>query len=118
MVVLIVGVILGTAIGYFATQNTIPVTIQIGEYAFVDIPLYLVIVASLVAGILVSWILYLARMVSSRTTGYGRDYVAMRRARRMAADLEQRVQELEAENVQLRSDHHASPLRSPHHTLS
>lgn len=118
MVVLIVGVILGIAIGYFATQNTTPVTIQFGEYTFADIPLYLIMVGSLITGVLVSWILYLAKILSSGTTTYGKDYAAMRRARRVAADLEQRVHELEAENVQLRSDHHSSPLESPHHTLS
>ena len=118
MVVLIVGVILGTAIGYFATQNTTPVTIRVGEYAFADIPLYLIIVGSLVTGVIVSWILYLAKILSTGGTSYGRDYAAMKRARRVAADLEQRVHELEAENVQLRSDHRSSPLESPHHTLS
>ena len=118
MVVLIVGVIFGIAIGYFATQNTVPVTLRIGEYVFADIPLYLVIVGSLVVGVLLSWILYLAKLVSSGASSYGKDYVAMRRARRIAADLEQRVQKLEAENVRLRADHHSSALESPHHTLS
>ncbi len=117
MVVLIVGVIFGIAIGYFATQNTTPVTIQVGEYAFADIPLYLVMVGSLFVGVVVSAVLYLAKSVSSRATIYGKDYAA-RRARRMAADLEQRVHELEAENVHLRSDQHPSPLDSPSHTLS
>ncbi len=117
MVVLIVGVIFGIAIGYFATQNTTPVTIHVGEYAFADIPLYLVMVGSLFVGVVVSAVLYLAKTVSSRATIYGKDYAA-RRARRMAADLEQRVHELEAENVHLRSDQHSSPLDPPGHTLS
>ncbi len=117
MVVLILGMIFGLAIGYFATQNTAPVTIQVGEYAFADIPLYLVMVGSLFVGVIVSAILYLARTVSARATIYGKDYAA-RKARRMAADLEQRVHELEAENVHLRTDRHSSPLESPDHTLS
>lgn len=118
MVVLIVGVIFGIAIGYFATQNTVPVTLRVGDYAFADIPLHLIILGSLVTGVFVSWILYLAKIVSSGATAYGKDYLAMRRARRMAADLEQRVQKLEAENVRLRPDHYPSPLDSPHHILS
>jgi uncharacterized integral membrane protein len=118
MVVLILGVIFGIAIGYFASQNTVPVTLRVGEYVFADIPLYLIIVGSLVIGVFLSWILYLAKIVSSGATSYGKDYVAMRRARRMAADLEQRVQKLEAENVRLRTDHDSSVLESPHHTLS
>jgi len=82
MVVLIVGVIFGIAIGYFATQNTTPVTIQFGEYAFADIPLYLVMVGSLFVGVVVSAVLYLAKTVSSTATIYGKDYAA-RKARRM-----------------------------------
>ncbi len=116
MVVLIVGVIFGIAIGYFATQNTTPVTIQVGQYAFADIPLYLVMVGSLFVGVVVSAILYLVRTVSSRATIYGKDYAA-RKARRIAADLEQRVHDLEAENVHLR-DHHSSTIESPHRTVS
>lgn len=117
MVVLIVGVIFGIAVGYFATQNTVPVTVRVGEYAFTDIPLYLVIVWSLFVGVFVSWILYLARAVSSRVTLYGKDY-AVKRARREATDLEQRVQELEAENTHLRMNHHSSPSEFPHSTTS
>jgi uncharacterized integral membrane protein len=117
MVVLLIGVIFGIAMGYFATQNTTPVTIQIGDYAFMDIPLYLVIVGSLFVGLFVSWILYFARTVSSRVTIYGKNY-AVRKARLAAADLEQRVQELEAENTHLRNDHHSSPFEPSHRALS
>lgn len=117
MLVLLIGVIFGIAIAYFATENTMPVTVRVGEYAFADIPLYLVIVWALFVGVFVSWILYLARAVSSRVTIYGKDH-AVRRARRTAADLEQRVQELEAENTHLRTNHRSSPLESSHHTLS
>jgi uncharacterized integral membrane protein len=116
MVALLIGVIFGIAVGYFATQNTDPVTVRVGEYAFADIPLYLVIVGSLFVGVFVSWILYLARAISSRVTIYGKDY-AVRRATRTEADLEQRVQELEAENNHLRTNH-SSPLEFPHRTLS
>ncbi|MGE5820222.1 MAG: lipopolysaccharide assembly protein LapA domain-containing protein [Deltaproteobacteria bacterium] len=117
MVVLLIGVIFGIAMGYFATQNTTPVTIKIGDYAFMDIPLYLVIVGSLFVGLFVSWILYFARTVSSWVTIYGKNY-AVRKARLAAADLEQRVQELEAENTHLRNDHHSSPFEPSHRTLS
>ena len=89
MLVLLVGVIFGLAIGYFATQNTTPVTIRIAEYTLEEVPLYLVAMGSLFIGLFVAWILYLARTVSSRITIYGRDQ-AVRKARRTAADLEMR----------------------------
>jgi uncharacterized integral membrane protein len=116
MLVLIVGVIFGLAIGYFATQNTTPVTIRVAEYAFEDVPLYLVIVGSLFVGLFTAWILYLARSVSSRLTVYEKDQ-AVRRARQTTADLEMRVQELQAENVELKTNH-SFPSESPNRTLS
>ena len=55
-----------------------------------------------------------ARSVSSRITVYGKDQ-AVRKARQTAADLELRVQELQAENAQLKTDH-SYPFESPHRT--
>ena len=116
MLVLLVGVIFGIAIAYFATQNTTPVTIRIAQYALEEVPLYLVIVGSLFVGLFISWILYLARAVSSKLTIYGKDH-EVRRARRTAANLETRVQEFEAENAQLKTDH-SYPFESPSRSLS
>jgi uncharacterized integral membrane protein len=116
MLFLLVGAVFGIAIGYFATQNTTPVTIRVAEYALEQVPLYLVIVGSLFVGLFISWILYFARSVSSRVTIYGRDH-AVRKARQTAANLELRVQELEAENAHLKMNH-SSPLEFPNRTLS
>jgi uncharacterized integral membrane protein len=113
MLVLLVGVIFGLAIGYFATQNTTPVTIHVAQYAF-EGPLYLAIVGSLFLGLFMAWILYFGKSVSSRLAIYGRDH-ALKKARQMAADLELRVQELRAENAQLRTDH-SYPFESPNRT--
>jgi uncharacterized integral membrane protein len=104
MLVLVVGVIFGLAIGYFATQNTTPVTIRIAEYTLQEVPLYLLIVGSLFVGLFVSWILYFGRSVSARLTVYGKDQ-AVRRAKQTAADLETRVHELEVENAHLKNNH-------------
>jgi uncharacterized integral membrane protein len=124
MLVLLVGIIFGLAIGYFATQNTTPVTIQVAEYAFKEVPLYVVIVGSLFVGLFIAWILYFARSVSSTLAIHGRDH-ALKRARQTTADLELRVQELQAENAQLKQTEnaqlktdHSYPFESPHRTLS
>ena len=92
MLVLLVGIIFGLAIGYFATQNTTLVTIQVAQYAFEEVPLYLVIVGSLFVGLFIAWILYFAKSISSTLAIHGRDH-ALKRARQTTADLELRVQE-------------------------
>src|SRR4249920_945069 len=116
MLVLLVGVIFGLAIGYFATQNTTPVTIQVAQYAFKEVPLYLVIVGSLFVGLFIAWILYFARSVSSTLTIYGKDR-AMKKTKHTVAGLEQRVRELEAETTRLKATD-LLPSEIPHHTLS
>jgi uncharacterized integral membrane protein len=116
MLVLIVAVMFGLAIGYFATQNTAPVTIQVAEYALHDAPLYLVVLGSLLIGLFIAWILYFARSVSSTVTIYGKDHAA-KRAQKTAAVLEQRVHELEAENTRLRTNP-PFPSESPYHAPS
>jgi uncharacterized integral membrane protein len=101
MLVLLVAVLFGLGIGYFATENTIPVTLRLAEYALEDVPLYLVVMGSLLVGLFIAWILFIARSVSTRLTIYGKDQV-VRKTRRTVSDLEQRVHELEGENARLR----------------
>jgi uncharacterized integral membrane protein len=115
MLVLLVGIIFGLAIGYFATQNTTPVTIHVARYAF-EGPLYLVIVGSLFVGLFIAWILYFGRSISSRLAIYGRDH-ALKKARQTTEDLEVRVRDLQAENAQLKTDH-SYPFESSNRSLS
>ncbi len=104
MLVLLVAVISGLAIAYFGTQNTTPVTIRLNEYVWNDVPLYLVIVGSLLVGLFMAWILYFARSVSSTLAIYGKNQ-AVKKAQQTVADLERRVQELEVENARLKTEH-------------
>jgi uncharacterized integral membrane protein len=124
MLALLIAVIFGAAVGYFATQNTTPVTIHLADYALEDVPLYLVVVGSLLIGLFVAWILYLARSVSSTLAIRGKN-TEVRRARETASELEERVRDLEVENSRLRMRHPADelpaerfdePLHRPHTT--
>jgi uncharacterized integral membrane protein len=116
MLVLLVAVISGVAIAYFGMQNISPVTIRLNEYVWDDVPLYLVIVGSLFVGLFMAWILYFARSVSSTLTIYGKDR-AMKKAKHTVADLEHRIQELEAEKALLKTTP-PSPSEIPHHSQS
>jgi uncharacterized integral membrane protein len=118
MLVLLIAVAFGLAVGYFATQNTTPVTIRLGDYALEEVPLYVVMVGSLLAGLLIAWILYIARTVSSRLTIAGKDK-AVRRSRQTVAELEQRVRDLELENERLRAAApHPSTSEFPNRTVT
>ena len=101
LALLLIAILFGLGIGYFATENTTPVTIRLADYALEEVPLYLVVVGSLLVGLLIAWILYIARSVSARLTIYGKNQV-VKKTRRNMAELEQRVHELEVENERLR----------------
>ena len=117
MLVLLVAVISGIAIAYFGMQNISPVTIRLNdEFFWDDVPLYLVIVGSLFVGLFMAWILYFARSVSSTLTIYGKDR-AMKKAKHTVADLQQRVDELEAEKARFKTTL-PSTSEIPHHSLS
>lgn len=112
MLALLIAVVFGAAVGYFATQNTIPVTIRMAEYAIEDVPLYLVVIGSLLIGLFVAWILYVARSVSSSLAMRGKNS-EVRRARETIAELETRVRDLEVENARLRTRDIEPDYREP-----
>lgn len=116
MLVLLVAVISGIAIAYFGIQNSSPVTIRLNDYVWNDVPLYMVIVGSLLVGLFIAGILYLARSVSSKLTIYGKDR-AIKKTKHTIAELEQRVRELEVENTQLKITV-SCPTELPHQTTS
>ena len=102
MLSILFSVIFGLAIGYFATQNTVPVAIQLGELRIENVPLYIATIGSLILGVFIAWIFYLARTVSSTFTIYGKDRLVKRTE--TAVDLEQRIRQLESENTRLRDN--------------
>ena len=111
MLSILLSVVFGLAIGYFATQNTAPVTIQFGDLVVENVPLYMVTIGSLMVGLLIAWIFYIARTVSTTLTIAGKDH-EVKRSKRTVSDLEQRVHELEAENTRLRSEIISTPKYS------
>jgi uncharacterized integral membrane protein len=116
MLALLVAVIAGAAIAYFGMQNISPVTIRLNEYVWDDVPLYLVIVGALFIGLFMAWILSFVRSVSSSLTIFGKDR-AMKKAKHTVADLQQRVDELEAEKARFKTTF-PSTSEIPHHSLS
>ena len=104
MLSVLFSVIFGLAIGYFATQNTSPVTIQLGELRIENVPLYFATIGSLILGLFIAGIFYFARTVSSTFTTYGKDHLVKRTETATDFDLERRIRQLESENTRLRSN--------------
>ena len=105
MLSLLLLMLFGLAIAFFAGQNTYPVTIELGNYRAAGIPLYVVIVGSLILGFFVSWIVSLIDAAFNLFALRGKDN-AIRNTQRRANELEERVHDLEVENAQLRGERH------------
>ncbi len=109
MSVLIIIVIFGLAIAYFATQNTTGVTIRLAQYTWTQVPLYIVTVGSLLIGVFIAWIISLVDVISSTLTIHGKES-AIKEAKKTIADLTKQVHHLELENTQLKAEMHKSCL--------
>ena len=101
MSLLIVTVIFGLFIAYFATQNALPVPVTLAENTL-TIPLYFIVVGSLLVGLLLAWIISLTGSLSSFFTIHGKDK-AIKEAKTEILELTKKVHELELENTRLKA---------------
>lgn len=88
---------------YLAQNNVMPVTLSLGNYVFPGIPLYYVIIGSLITGLGLAYLIY---FVNSIFTG-----LAMRRkdnkikqGKNDIVDLTKHVHQLEIENEKLKNN--------------
>jgi len=103
MLSLIVMLALGLLLGVFAIQNNNPVTVYYGGYTLSNLPLYVVMIGSMLIGVALSWILSLFGWASTTMQLSGKDR-AIKQYSNDASQLAHRVEELEKENADLRTE--------------
>ena len=72
MLAVIITIIFATAVAYFATLNTTHVVVNIPQYS-VSIPIYLIVLVSILVGFVFAWILHLLNGFASFFTLRGKD---------------------------------------------
>lgn len=102
METLILTILIGLGLIYFATQNTAAITIQLGQFILPNIPVYLIAIVSLLLGLLVAWVLNVIDWASFALTLSGKNN-QLRNTQHTVEQLKQRVHDLEVENHNLRS---------------
>jgi len=103
MFALIVLVVFGIGVAFFATQNTQTVSIILANYPLTDIPLYLIVLVSLLLGFIVSWIISLVDVISSALKIHGREST-IKDANKQISELTKRAHQLELENERLKGE--------------
>lgn len=111
MISLILLGIIGLAMAYFATQNTGGVPITIANYTYSGIPLYLLVIGSVMLGIAVSWLISLVDSITAMFTIHGKD-TAISQAHKTIELLKKENHDLALENARLKGEH----KKESHHT--
>lgn len=96
----IIYLVLAIAFGYFATQNTGLISLTLASYKIENIPLYIALGATLLIGLLFSW---LNSLIGSFTTSMkmrGKEHV-IKDDRKVIHELTKKINELEIENAKL-----------------
>lgn len=99
---LVIGVVLAILFAIFATQNTMPVTIWFFDYTVPYVPVYMVVLSSILLGLLLSWIITFTQSVVSGFKIRGKEN-RIRSYEKEVADLTRRVHNLELENTRLKT---------------
>ena len=100
MATLIVIVLFGLVIGYFAIQNTGTLSLNFLNYTIPDVPIYMVVGGALLVGLLLSWIISLVGNIATGFTIRGKENKIKDYKKENAQYLKQ-IHQLEIENTRL-----------------
>jgi uncharacterized membrane protein YciS (DUF1049 family) len=103
MFALIVLVVFGIGVAFFATQNTQTISITLASYPLNGIPLYLIVLVSLLLGFVVSWIISFVDVISSALKIHGKEST-IKNANKQISELTKRAHQLELENEKLKAE--------------
>ena len=109
---LIIFLVLASFVVYLAQHNLMPVTLYIGRSVFPGIPLFYVIIGSLLTGLGFAYLMYLINSIFVAFTMRGKD-TKIKQGKNEIVDLTKRIHQLELENEKLKTD---SARREPQDT--
>jgi len=100
MLILILFLIIGSFLVYISKYNFAPVTLNLGMYVISDIPLFYVIIGSLLIGLVLSYLVHLVRAISNSFTLHGKNK-EIKKDKDEILELTKRIHQLELENERL-----------------
>lgn len=107
MLIFILLLLLGAAMAYLSKFNAMPVSVNFGSYVLEDIPLFYVIIASLLIGLFLSYAVYLVDTLTIR--GKNKE---LKKNQQEALQLSKRIHQLELENERLKNGSIVEPTDS------
>ena len=102
MLTLVVTVVLGIGFALFATQNTGSIDLNFGSYKINDVPIYIVVLVTLLIALVISFFTYIGRHLSdSLTLSEQRD--DLKELKKENIELTKKAHKLELENTKLKA---------------
>lgn len=101
MLTIILTLVVSLIVAYLATQNATLVTLHFGESILADIPLFFVVLFSIIFGALLASVVTIINLIKSKLTIFGQKG-QLRKSYETVDELKQRVSQLEGENSTLR----------------
>jgi uncharacterized integral membrane protein len=108
MLVLILLLVVGSILVYISKFNFMPVSVNLGFYTFSDIPLFYVIVGSILFGLILSYLVYLVHAISTSFAIHGKNK-EIKENKDEVLELTKNVHKLELENEKLGHDTGVEP---------
>lgn len=103
MTALVLMVLLGVVFAYFATQNTLGTNLLVGPYNWANVPLYMIVLGSLLLGMVISWFISIISGIGSALSMRRRDSTIKAREKDLES-MQSKLHDLELENARLRGE--------------
>ena len=103
MLTLILLLLGGSVIAYLSLQNVMIVSLNFLDYTIESIPLFYVIIGSMLVGILLSYVIHLINSIFVFFTMHDKDKKIMD-DQKQVAELTKRIHQLELENARLEKE--------------
>ena len=98
MLNLIIAIIFGLIIAFFATQNTSVISLHFLNYTIPGIPVYAVVIGALLIGLFLSWIVSVINSITTGFTMRGKES-KIKDYKKVTAELTKQIHQLELENT-------------------
>ena len=103
MLNLIFLLVLGSAMAYLSQNNLMLVPLRLGTYTFTDIPLFYIIIGSLLTGLGLAYLLQLVHSISTAISMHEKDN-KIKQGNSDIVSLTKRIHQLELENERLKNN--------------
>ncbi len=108
MLSLILFLIAGSILVYLSQYNLMLVSVHLGSYVISDVPLFYVIIGSILLGIVLSYMIHLIHAVSTSMAIHGKER-ELKKNKEEVLELTKQVHQLELENEKLKSTRGRQP---------